>query len=88
MAVLGFSIGEIHTIRNYLQINGRSHIGVKEFEKLYIWICMYIYIYIERESGQDQASKMYSVLKLTQPSINTCSGQKPLSYLATTLRNN
>ena len=34
MAILGFSIGKIHTIRNYLQINGRSHIGVKEFEKL------------------------------------------------------
>ena len=60
MAVLGFSIGKIHTIRNYLQINGRSHIGVKEFEKLYIWICMYIYIERENQVKIKQAKYIQS----------------------------
>ena len=96
------------SIRFCLQLNGRSHIGVKEFEKLNWppvserfnqYLCFNIFTFLSgnnflylhniyKQLDQDQARKRSSVLKLTQPSINTCPGQKTLSYLTPALWNN
>ena len=87
-------------IKYYLHLDIRSHIGMKDFEKIHCLpvsqrynrylchafellkgTCALCFHDVYRQSGQNQANKRSSVLKLKHHLRNTRSGQEQFSYL-------